>query len=124
MLPAAHRLRRPEDFSRVLRGRSTGQRTAHAGGALLVVHRRPTDGPDRAGFVVSKAVGNAVVRNRVKRVLRHLVAARIAGAAGDAPVGDLVVWAQPAAAQASTAALAQELDRLLARCAHKLQADR
>ena len=29
------------------------------------------------GFVVSKAVGNAVRRNRVKRQLRHLVAARL-----------------------------------------------
>ena len=28
--------------------------------------------PTRVGFVVSKAVGNAVVRNRVKRRLRHL----------------------------------------------------
>lgn len=31
--------------------------------------------PTRVGFVVSKAVGNAVVRNRVKRRLRHLAQA-------------------------------------------------
>lgn len=29
----------------------------------------------RVGFVVSKKVGNAVVRNRVKRRLRHMAAA-------------------------------------------------
>lgn len=32
----------------------------------------------QVGFVVSKSVGNAVVRNRVKRRLRHLVAASLA----------------------------------------------
>lgn len=50
-------------------------------------------GPLRVGFVVSKAVGNAVVRNRVKRRLRHLVAARpeVTGA-------DVVVRALPPAA--------------------------
>jgi ribonuclease P protein component len=38
---------------------------------------RTDNPPSRAGFVVSKAVGNAVRRNRVKRQLRHLVAARL-----------------------------------------------
>ncbi|GAB2593673.1 hypothetical protein GCM10009593_38000 [Microlunatus antarcticus] len=46
------------------------------------------------GFVVSKAVGGAVVRNRVKRRLRHLVAAQLVGS----PTGlDVVVRALPAA---------------------------
>jgi len=45
-----------------------------------VVHarRRSVDDPPgvtRVGFVVSKKVGNAVTRNRVKRRLRHLAAA-------------------------------------------------
>ena len=44
---------------------------------------------------MSKAVGNAVTRNRVKRRLRHLAAAHVA----DTPVGmDLVVRALPRAA--------------------------
>jgi len=40
----------------------------------VVVHalRRDDDGLTRVGFVVSKAVGGAVVRNRVKRRLRAL----------------------------------------------------
>ena len=35
--------------------------------------QKPPETP-RVGFVVSKKVGNAVIRNRVKRRLRHLVA--------------------------------------------------
>jgi len=51
----------------------------------------------RVGFVVSKAVGNAVVRNRVKRRLRHLVRERL----GDVPAGvNLVVRALPRSASA------------------------
>ena len=42
-----------------------------------MVHVRPIDEQDppatRVGFVVSKKVGNAVTRNRVKRRLRHIV---------------------------------------------------
>ena len=56
------------------------------------------DPQSRVGFVVSKAVGGAVVRNRVKRRLRHLVAAELARTGGtdaDAP-RDVVVRALPA----------------------------
>ena len=64
------------------------------------------------GFVVSKAVGGAVVRNRVKRRLRHLVRERLS----DLPAsGVLVVRAQPAAASASYAVLAADLHRCLTR---------
>ena len=60
---------------------------------------------------MSKAVGGAVTRNRVKRRLRALTAARL----GRLPAGvDLVVRAQPAAAEQSFEALGGELDRLLA----------
>ncbi len=53
---------------------------------------RTDNPPSRAGFVVSKAVGTAVRRNRVKRQLRHLVAARLA----DTPFAcDVVVRALP-----------------------------
>ena len=60
----------------------------------------------RAGFVVSKAVGNAVVRNKVRRRLRHLVRPLL----GDLPAGALlVVRALPAAAEASYATLGDDL---------------
>lgn len=67
----------------------------------------------RVGFVVSKAVGNAVVRNRVKRVLRHLVADRVDRLPAGAGVVDVVVRANPAAAGAPTADLGVDLDRHL-----------
>jgi ribonuclease P protein component len=67
---------------------------------------------------VSKAVGGAVTRNRTKRVLRHLVAARLVGLPDEL---DLVVRANPAAAQTATAGLAAELDALLPRVLRRLQ---
>ena len=81
MLPAPNRLRERWDFASVVRGPG-GTR---AGSRLLVVHATRTDAragcPPRVGFVVSRAVGNAVVRNRTKRRLRALVA----GAPGRGP---------------------------------------
>jgi len=66
----------------------------------------------RAGFVVSKAVGGAVVRNKVKRRLRHLMRDRIA----QLPPGSLVVVrALPGAGGADQAQLARDLDAALQR---------
>ena len=66
----------------------------------------------RVGFVVSRAVGSAVVRNRVRRRLRHLVRVRLA----DLPAGAaVVIRAQPAAAQLSSTELARDLDAAFAR---------
>lgn len=81
----------------------------------MVVHANSTDAragqPPRVGFVVSKAVGNAVVRNRTKRVLRALMRARIA----QVPDGvDVVVKANPALTGTPRTLLVQDLDRLLA----------
>jgi ribonuclease P protein component len=61
----------------------------------------------RAGLVVSKAVGGSVVRHRVSRRLRHLLAPRLR----TLPAGSvLVVRALPPAASASSAELAEDLD--------------
>jgi len=74
--------------------------------------------PPRVGFVVSRAVGGAVVRNRTKRRLRALMAARLERL----PLGsDVVVRANPVAAQANSAELGLELDRLLARVIARVQ---
>ncbi len=68
--------------------------------------------PARVGLVVGKAVGPAVVRTRVKRRLRAVASARVP----TLPPGALVVLrANPAAADASSADLAADLDRALAR---------
>jgi ribonuclease P protein component len=115
MLPATARLRRRADFTRALRG---GKRAGR--GALVVHARTPTPGDlaltppavTRIGFVVSRSVGPAVVRNAVSRRLRHLVRDRLA----TIPPGvDVVVRAQPAAATASYEGLGRDLDAALDR---------
>ena len=110
MLPAAHRLTDPAAFSDTVR---TGVR---AGSRAVVVHLLVTpgsDAPARVGLVVSKAVGSAVVRTRVKRRLRHQVAPLLAML----PTGSIVVLrAQPAAATATSAELAEELRAGVVRC--------
>ncbi len=108
MLAAAQRLRRSGDFTAVFRG---GRR---AGRGTLVVHLfldEPAQASTaRAGFVVSKAVGNAVVRNQVRRRLRHLVRPLLA----TLPAGSsMVVRALPAAASASSEKLGADLEAAL-----------
>lgn len=117
MLPPRHRLRTAADFSAVTRGPG-GTR---AGSRILVVHAKQTDSravrPPRVGFVVSKAVGGAVVRNQVKRRLRGLLTNRLPRI----PAGvDVVVRAQPATAGMSSQALAGDLDRLLTKALHSV----
>jgi ribonuclease P protein component len=72
MLPVAHRLTTSQDFAAVARYGS------RAGSSTVVVTarlRQRSTGPTwRCGFIVSKAVGNAVVRHRTTRRLRHIVA--------------------------------------------------
>jgi ribonuclease P protein component len=127
VLAAAQRLRRSNDFAAAVRG---GRR---AGRGAVVVHltlpatpepeaatspepardagAEEISAPTRAGFVVSKAVGPAVVRNRVRRRLRHLVRERVDVLP---PGSTLVVRALPAAADASYARLAADLDAAVA----------
>lgn len=117
MLPAANRLTRSQDFSLVVR------RGRRAGRSRLVVHAlfagadapstaQPTLDPSKVGFVVSKAVGNSVVRHRVSRKLRHLVRDRLSGL----PTGtSLVVRALAPAAAASSAELGDDFDAALRR---------
>ncbi|HET6667956.1 MAG TPA: ribonuclease P protein component [Intrasporangium sp.] len=109
MLPREHRLQSGDSFREAVR------RGRRSGGRLLVLHLWTTqeaESPARVGFVVSKTVGNAVTRNRVKRRLRHLARERIHSLPGSAV---LVVRALPASAEASYDALGAELDRALGR---------
>lgn len=108
MLPRARRVNRPAEFRRVLRrGRKAGRRRL-----VVHVHRGTGDGPARAGLVVGRGVGSAVVRHRVSRRLRHLLAGRL----DRLPSGtDVVVRAQPGAATASSAELGSDLDAALFR---------
>lgn len=68
--------------------------------------------PARAGFVVSKAVGDAVTRNRVKRRLRHLMRDRLSALPASSLI---VVRALPPSAGADHARLVRDLDAALGR---------
>ena len=67
--PAPHRLKRRAEFLRVA---AKGQR-APMPGLVLQSLERDDQAPVRVGFTVTKKVGNAVVRNRVRRRLREAV---------------------------------------------------
>jgi len=108
------RITRSRDFDAVYRrGRSTA-------GRHLVVYLFPreadrADAP-RLGLSVSRKVGGAVERNRVKRVLREQFAGLSAMVPPDT---DVVVIARPGAAEyideRGSAALGERLAELLAR---------
>ena len=108
-LPRGERLRKRSEYLTV---QARGQRAA---GQMLVVYAKP-HGPDesrsaaRIGITVGKQVGNAVVRNRVKRLLRESYR-HSPGIKNHA--ADLVVIAKPTAAQGSYQVLADELRRLV-----------
>jgi ribonuclease P protein component len=73
---------------------------------VTLFYLRGTAEPARVGYTVTKKVGNAVVRNRVRRRLREIVRLNqemlVAGV-------DYVVMAAPQAAAASYAELCAEL---------------
>lgn len=115
MLPALARMRRSADFS------ATVRRGRRASAPLVTVHLVTVDSslsgadvPAQVGFVVSRSVGTAVVRNGVRRRLRHLMRERLATVPNGAAV---VVRAHPGAAAASSTTLGRDLDRALHRLA-------
>jgi ribonuclease P protein component len=107
-------MRRPAEFEQAVR------RGARSGTGSLVVHLasdQDAGGAAHVGFVVAKSVGNAVVRNRVKRRLRAQMSHRI----DQLPDGGrLVVRALPGSADLDSAALARDLDRALAGATRRL----
>ncbi|BBY18591.1 ribonuclease P protein component [Mycolicibacterium litorale] len=109
MLPARYRMTRSTEFSTTV---SKGVRSAQPD---LVVHMaNDADDPTgpRIGLVVSKAVGNAVVRHRVSRRLRHSVYPMLDQLQ---PGHRLVIRALPGAGAASSARLTHELSEALRR---------
>lgn len=115
MLPAQNRLRLPADFSTTLRsGVRVGRRNL-----VLSAHLSPGDACSRYGFIVSKAVGNAVTRNLVKRRLREIGARLLQ----EHPTGiDVVVRSLPAAAQADWEELVADMEQAFAVAQRRLAA--
>ena len=68
------RLKRRQDFVAAAKARY-----AAMPGMVVQMRDRADDGPPRVGFTATKKIGNAVVRNRVKRRLRELARLRLAG---------------------------------------------
>jgi ribonuclease P protein component len=103
--PKTARLRRRAEFLAVQRQ----GRARHT--ACFVAIRKPGPGPEaRLGVTVSTRVGNAVARNRIKRVTREVFRRwrRRCPAAID-----MVVIAKPGARQLTNAEAATEIERAL-----------
>lgn len=80
---------------------------------LLVLYFAPNElERTRVGITVSRRVGNAVVRNRVRRRLREALRARLSRLL---PGSDVLVVARPTSAEATWAELSAALDTLLQR---------
>ena len=105
MLPRELRLTKKADFDAAI---AAGRRW----GSQHLTLRASPNGLEvfRIGFAVSKAVGNAVVRNRVKRRLRE-----IAYKAGVHPGFDVVISARLSSANVSFQGLRDDFLTLLER---------
>lgn len=79
---------------------------------MTYVSRAVTDGPARFGFIVSRQVGGAVVRNTVRRRLKALCFESLDVVT---PGSDVVIRALPSAATASFDDLRADVSRCLAR---------
>lgn len=87
----------------------------HSAGFVLQSRRRGDDGPARVGFTVSRKVGNALVRNRVRRRLREVVRRT---APGDIMAGrDYVLVGRRAAVALPFEQMTADLSGALARLA-------
>jgi ribonuclease P protein component len=100
-------VRRRADYLRCYR---TGRRRH---GSLATLHFVPNQlGHPRIGITASRKVGNAVVRQRLKRRIREIY--RRWQHRGTLPALDLVVHLKPEAGKADFASLQAELLRLFA----------
>jgi len=102
------RLRQRADF---LAAASGSKSTAAA--FVLQARKRGDSGPARFGFTVSKKVGNAVERNRVRRRLREVV--RLSGSNRIRAGHDYVLVGRRAALKVPFARIAEDFEGALRR---------
>jgi ribonuclease P protein component len=82
-------------------------------GFVLQARERESGGPIRVGFTVSKKVGNAVERNRVRRRLREIV--RLSAAARLRSGHDYVLVGRRSALSLPFERMTQDFDQALRR---------
>ena len=85
-------------------------RHTSAPGSIPAIPRE--DGP-RIGFTIPRAVGKAVIRNRIRRRIREPLRVRLAQSD---PALDIVLNPRRAAAEAPLVDLTRQLERLIERC--------
>lgn len=114
MLAKRRRIRTSTDFSNAVR---SGSRYGRRNVVVYAVARAPAE-PSRFGFIVSKAVGNAVARNVVKRRLRECAASSLA----TLTIGvDVVVRALPSAADAEWVDIESDFNTALSKVVGRLK---
>lgn len=117
MLPKPYKIGTSTEFSEALAA------SMKAGSRFVVVYHSAVDaqkdvascGP-KFGFIVSKAVGNAVVRHRVSRRLRHVCAGLIPRLE---PGTRIIIRALPRSASATSKELEHGILAALARIARR-----
>lgn len=97
------RLRKRADFLAAARAAK-----APAQGFVLQARPRDDQGPARVGFTVSRKVGNAVERNRVRRRLREVV--RLSGSGRLAAGHDYVLVGRRAALELPFACIMKDFE--------------
>ncbi|WP_156761449.1 ribonuclease P protein component [Microbacterium karelineae] len=107
-------LSRPQRITRGIDYRTVVRRGARRAGATHIVHVVDTGEPrlPRFGFIVSKAVGNAVIRNTVRRRLKAIC---LEATPHVRPGADVVIRALPVSAATPFAELRRDVLRGLER---------
>ncbi|MEX2510621.1 MAG: ribonuclease P protein component [Homoserinimonas sp.] len=102
MLARANRLVRAEDYRNTVR---RGRRTGTGNTVVYVIQRRDAVVP-RFGFIVSRAVGNAVARNLIRRRLKSVAHSLLGSVTTDT---DIVIRALPGSRNVRWADLRNEV---------------
>jgi ribonuclease P protein component len=88
--------------------------SGHLFSAFCLANSDPGRAPGpRVGFTTPRALGNAVVRNRIRRRTREAIRPRLAEIG---PQWDIVINPRRAALEAPFAAMEAEVERLVRRC--------